>query len=75
VETRTSGAEGGPGKRARRNPGTAPRPDPYRIALRDGTYTATAKFGKCDVLSSDDPGELLRKIRQHYPGPSERSST
>jgi hypothetical protein len=49
--------------------------DAYRIAIRDGTYTATAKFGKCDVLSSDDPDELLRQIRQHYPGPSERSST
>ena len=32
-ETRTSGAEGGPGKRARRDPGTAPRPDPYIIGL------------------------------------------
>ncbi len=49
--------------------------DAYRIALRDGTYTATAKFGKCDVLTSDDPDDLLRMIRQHYPGPSERSST
>ena len=29
AETRSSGAEGGPGKRARRNPGTAPRSDPY----------------------------------------------
>ncbi|WP_240483278.1 MULTISPECIES: IS30 family transposase, partial [unclassified Mycobacteroides] len=30
-ESRTSGAEGGPGKRARSNPGTAPRSDPYII--------------------------------------------
>jgi transposase InsO family protein len=29
AETRTSGAEGGPGRRARSNPGTAPRSDPY----------------------------------------------
>jgi hypothetical protein len=29
VETRTAGAEGGPGKRAGRDPGTAPRSDPY----------------------------------------------
>lgn len=29
VETRSSGAEGGPGKRAGRDPGTAPRSDPY----------------------------------------------
>ena len=30
-ESRTSGAEGGPEKRARGNPGTALRPDPYII--------------------------------------------
>lgn len=29
METRSSGAEGGPGKRTGRNPGTAPRSDPY----------------------------------------------
>ena len=29
METRTAGAEGGPGKRAGRDPGTALRPDPY----------------------------------------------
>jgi hypothetical protein len=29
AETCTSGSEGGPRKRARRKPGTAPRPDPY----------------------------------------------
>ena len=33
AETRTSGAEGGPGKRAGSNPGTAPRSDPYIIGL------------------------------------------
>ena len=27
----TSGSEGGPGKRARSNPGTAPRSDPYHL--------------------------------------------
>jgi hypothetical protein len=75
VETRTSGAEGGPGKRARRNPGTAPRPDPYVFAVVAGRYTATAKFSTHDVLAADDPEQLLTKIRQHYPGPSERSST
>ena len=31
AETRSSGAEGGPGKRAGRDPGTAPRSDPYVI--------------------------------------------
>jgi hypothetical protein len=30
-ESCTSGAEGGPGKRARSNPGTPPRSDPYRL--------------------------------------------
>nr|WP_182624970.1 IS30 family transposase [Rhodococcus opacus] len=30
-ESRTSGAEGGPGKRAGSNPGTAPRSDPYIV--------------------------------------------
>jgi hypothetical protein len=49
--------------------------DAYKFAFRDGSYTATARFGHCEVLASDDPDELLRKIRQHYPGPSERSST
>ena len=33
AETRSSGAEGGPGKRAGRDPGTAPRSDPYIIGL------------------------------------------
>jgi IS30 family transposase len=33
VETRSSGAEGGPGKQTRRNSGTAPQPDPYILGL------------------------------------------
>ena len=33
METRSSGAEGGPGKRTGSNPDTAPRPDPYIIGL------------------------------------------
>jgi hypothetical protein len=33
AETRSSGAEGGPGKRAGRDPGTAPRSDPYIVGL------------------------------------------
>jgi hypothetical protein len=49
--------------------------DAYKFAFRDGRYTATARFGQCEVLGSDDPDELLLKIRRHYPGPSERSST
>jgi hypothetical protein len=49
--------------------------DVYRFALVDGRYTATARFGQRDVVSADDPDELLTRIRRHYPGPSERSST
>jgi hypothetical protein len=50
--------------------------DVYQIAKRrSGQYVAEAKFGQRETLTAEDPGELLRKIRQHYPGPSERSST
>jgi hypothetical protein len=49
--------------------------DVYEIGRRDGKYVAVSKFGKCETLTADDPGSLLRLIRQHYPmGPSERSS-
>lgn len=49
--------------------------DVYEIGKRDGKYTAVSKFGKRETLTADEPGELLRLIRQHYPmGPSERSS-
>lgn len=49
--------------------------DVYQIGKRDGSYVAVAKFGKCETLTADEPGELLDLIRQHYPmGPSERSS-
>lgn len=40
-----------------------------------GQYVAVARFGKQDTLTADDPGELQHMIWQHYPGPSERSST
>jgi hypothetical protein len=40
--------------------------DAYHFAFRNGSYSATAKFGRCEVLSADDPEELLRKIRRHY---------
>lgn len=50
--------------------------DAYRFAFREGRYTATARFGRCEVLSSDDPDELQRMIRRHYPSRIiERSST
>ena len=41
METRSSGAEGGPGKRARRNSGTAPRSDPYIIGKGGKSQVAT----------------------------------
>jgi transposase, IS30 family len=41
AETRSSGAEGGPGKRAGRDPGTAPRPDPYIIGKAGKTSMGT----------------------------------
>jgi len=40
-ENRTSGAEGGPGKRTRNNPGTAPRSDPYIIGADSGSAIGT----------------------------------
>ena len=51
--------------------------DAYELAVADGHYTATAKFGQRDVLSADDAEELLVKIRRHYRRDSleERSST
>ncbi len=40
--------------------------DAYVFAFSPGRYSATAKFGRRDVLSSGDPEELLRMIRRHY---------
>jgi hypothetical protein len=40
--------------------------DAYVIAVIDGHYTATARFGQREVLDGLDPDELLRKIRRHY---------
>ena len=41
MPSRTSGAEGGPGKRNGSNPDTAPRPDPYIIGAAAGSAIAT----------------------------------
>jgi transposase, IS30 family len=41
AETRSSGAEGGPGKRAGRDPGTAPRSDPYIMGARNASAIGT----------------------------------
>jgi hypothetical protein len=40
-ESRTSGAEGGPGKRTGSNPDTAPRSDPYVIGKNGATAAVT----------------------------------
>jgi hypothetical protein len=50
--------------------------DAYLFAFSGGLYSATAKFGRRDVLSSGDPEELLRMVRRHYrqDRPVEKSS-
>jgi hypothetical protein len=50
--------------------------DAYQITAVNGHYTATARYGDRDVLTADEPEELLAKIRRHYRRPTEeRSST
>jgi transposase InsO family protein len=64
VETRLSGAEGGPGKRAGSNPGTAPRPDPYtklagpRRGVYYHLYVMIDIFSRCAVHSEVHATEL-----------------
>jgi hypothetical protein len=42
----------------------------YQIGKRrGGQYVAEARFGERETLTAQDRGELLRKIRQHCPGP------
>ena len=43
--TRTSGSEGGPGKRTGRKAGTAPRPDPYQERLNKAIRRRTDVVG------------------------------
>jgi len=59
-ETGTSGAEGGPRKRTGRNPGTAPRPDPYtrfsgcpKTAVITVMDLVTRKW-ICEVVSGEE---------------------
>ena len=67
METRTSGAEGGPGKRARRNPGTAPRPDPYEIKFDEGAGIWSARYRSAfDQLTAGSCDELRQAIRVDY---------
>lgn len=50
-ESRTSGAEGGPGKRSGSNPGTAPRPDPYIIGVgRSAIDTLAERCSRSTIL-------------------------
>jgi hypothetical protein len=51
--------------------------DAYRFAVVGGRYTATAKFGRRELLDADDPEQLLTKGRRHYRRDplEERSST
>jgi len=44
----------------------------YTFAVSDGKYTALARSGDRDLLTADDPDELLIKVRRHYPGRHER---
>jgi hypothetical protein len=44
--------------------------------IRDGQYTATAKFGTADVLTVSTAVELRALLWKHYPGLlTERRST
>jgi hypothetical protein len=40
--------------------------DAYAFTAASGRYTDTAKFGRRDVLTAEDPEQLLRKIRLHH---------
>jgi putative transposase len=50
-ETGTSGAEGGPGNQTGRDPGTAPRSDPYTKLLGPATWTSYYLYVILDVFS------------------------
>lgn len=65
METRTSGAEGGPGKRARRNPRTAPRPDPYLITGMGCQWLAQRRDDG-QTLTAGGPEELRTLIIEDY---------
>lgn len=48
----------------------------YDFEIRDGKYTATAKFGTADVLTADSAEELRGLLWKHHPDPqTERRST
>jgi transposase InsO family protein len=58
-ETGTSGAEGGPGKRAGRNPGTAPRSDPYTKLPGPDRGSFFDLYVILDIYSRYAPGWLV----------------
>src|SRR5947209_6389334 len=60
-ETGTSGAEGGPRKRTGRNPGTAPRPDPYTHFTR----VKRVAYAIVDVVTRYWIGYLLTSEQTH----------
>lgn len=35
-------------------------------AAPDGLWTATARFGPCDLLNGASAGDLLEQVRHHY---------
>jgi hypothetical protein len=51
--------------------------DTYDFHKAAGRYSATAKFGKGEILTAEDPEAHLTKVRRHYrPDPlDERCST
>jgi cardiolipin synthase len=68
VETRTSGSEGGPRKRTGRNPGTAPRSDPYTRQFADALMVRARAGVRVRVLldsfgSRLMDGDLVERLR------------
>jgi putative transposase len=59
VETRLSGAEGGPGKRAGRDAGTAPRSDPYTKLRGPVKHVFYHLYSVIDIYSRYTVGWLL----------------
>jgi hypothetical protein len=40
--------------------------DKYEFKVTAGRYTAAARFGQREVLTAEDPEQLLTKVRRHY---------
>ncbi len=62
AETRTSGAEGGPGRRARSNPGTAPRSDPYTKLRGPGRGIFYQLYVLIDIYSRFNPSWIISPV-------------